>query len=96
MQVHGEKGMMRVENVHETTVQSATQDGIRSMPYHGSFPDRYKQAYLDELDHFVDVMLDPSVPLIVTKEQTLLATRIAEACERSAKEGRMVGLNDGK
>ena len=83
----------RKENVHETTVQSATQDGIQSMPYHRSFPDHYKQAYLEELDHFIDVMLDPSIPLSVTKEQTLLVTRIAEACERSAKEGRMVGLN---
>ena len=82
---------MRVENVHETTVQSATQDGILSMPYHQWFPERYKQAYREELDHFVDVMLDPSIPLSVTKEQTLLATRIAEACEISAKEGRMVG-----
>jgi myo-inositol 2-dehydrogenase/D-chiro-inositol 1-dehydrogenase len=93
--VLGEKGMMRVENVHETTVQSATPDGIRSMPYHHSFPERYRQAYLEELDHFIDVMLDPSILLSVTKEQTLLATRIAEACGRSAKEGRMVGL-DGK
>ena len=92
MQVLGEKGMLRVENIEETPVQSANSDGVTSSVYLHSFPNRYKQAYHEELNHFIDVILDPSVPLSVTKEQTLLASRIAEACERSAKEGRMVEI----
>lgn len=84
--------MLKVENVHETPIQTATGDGITSSVYQHSFPERYKQAYRDEMNHFIDVILDPSVPLLVTKEQTLLASRIADACERSAKEGRMVEL----
>ena len=85
--------MLRVENVHETPVQGATADSITSSVYQHSFPERYRQAYREELNHFIDVVLDPSVPLRVTKEQTLLASRIADACERSAKEGRMVELH---
>ena len=92
VQVLGEKGMLRVENIHKTPLQEATGEGVTSAVYQHSFPDRYKQAYHEELNHFVDAVLDPSVPLLVTKEQTLLSSRIAEACERSAKEGRMVTL----
>ena len=92
MQVHGEKGMLRVENIHEVPVERADCNGVTSSVYQHSFPDRYKQAYREELNHFVDVVLDPSIPLRVTKEQTLLASRIAEACERSTKEGRMVEI----
>ena len=84
--------MLRVENIHKDPVQSASCDGITSSTYLHSFPDRYKQAYHIELNHFIDVVLDPSVPLSVTKEQTLLASRIAEACEKSAEEGRMVEI----
>ena len=91
-QVLGEKGMLRVENIHKDPVQSATSDGVTSSTYLHSFPDRYKQAYDEELNHFIDVVLDPSIPLSVTKDETLLASRIAEACEISAKEGRMVNI----
>ena len=96
LQVLGEKGMLRVENIHETPILGADQYGVTLPTYEYSFPERYKQAYIAELDHFVDVVLDPSIPLCVTKEQTLLASRVAEACGRSAKEGRMVGLTPHK
>jgi myo-inositol 2-dehydrogenase/D-chiro-inositol 1-dehydrogenase len=84
--------MLRVENIHKDPVQCSSSDGVTSSTYLHSFPDRYKQAYHRELDHFVDVILDPSIPLSVTKEQTLLSSRTAEACEVSAKEGRMVEI----
>lgn len=84
--------MLRVENIHKDPVQTANCDGVTTSTYLHSFPDRYKQAYHEELNHFIDVVLDPSVPLRVTKEQTLLSSRIAEACEISAKEGRMVEI----
>lgn len=84
--------MLRVENIHKDPVQSASSDGVTSSTYLHSFPDRYKQAYHEELNHFIDVVLDPSIPLSVTKEQTLLASQIAKACEKSAKEGRMVEI----
>jgi len=49
-------------------------------------------AYRRELDHFIDVVLDPSKPLSVTRDQTLLSSRVANACERSQREGKMVEL----
>ena len=91
-QVLGEKGMLQVENIHKDPVESSSGNGVTSSTYLHSFPERYKQAYDGELNHFIDVILDPSIPLSVTKEQTLLSSRIAEACEISAKEGRMVEI----
>ena len=91
-QVLGEKGMLQVENIHKDPVESSSGDGVTSSTYLHSFPERYKKAYDGELNHFIDVILDPSIPLSVTKEQTLLSSRIAEACEISAKEGRMVEI----
>ena len=44
------------------------------------------------MDHFVDMILDRSVKCAVSRDDVLLSTRIANACERSQKEGRMVEL----
>ena len=38
-----------------------------------------------ELDHFVSVVLDPSVPLMFTKEEVLLSSEVADACKTSGK-----------
>ena len=49
-------------------------------------------AYEQELDHFVSLVLDPTKQCAVTRDEVLLCTRVANACERSHKEGKMVEL----
>ena len=44
------------------------------------------------MDHFVDLILDPSTECAVSRDDVLLSTRIANACDRSQREGRMVEL----
>ena len=44
------------------------------------------------MDHFVDMVLDPSIKCAVNKNDVVLCTRVANACERAHKEGRMVEL----
>lgn len=54
---------------------------------------RFKEAYEREMDHFLDLILDPATTkCAVSQDDVLLSTRIANACERSQKEGRMVQL----
>jgi len=53
-QVLGSKGM-------EDAMVGLTQGGELSSHILHSFPERYKEAYELELDHFVTVILDPSV-----------------------------------
>ena len=52
----------------------------------------YELAYHCELHHFIDVVLHPSKFLLVTQEQTLLVSQVANMCIRSQEEGRMVKL----
>lgn len=66
--------------------------GSTATPMLYSFPQRYELAYKKELDHFVDCVLDPSKPVLVKRSETLLSSRVADACERSFKEGKMVSL----
>ena len=88
----GSKGMLQVRNVQEDFTVSLTQGGESLSPLRYSFPERYKEAYELEMDHFVTVILDPSVPLKVTQEEVLLSNKIANACERSLKEGRTISI----
>ena len=65
----------------------------RSTSYlHSSFPTRYQAAYKLELDHFIESVLDSSKPLLINRDDVLLSSRVANACEKSYKEGRMVAL----
>ena len=82
--------MLRVENVAEDSVSLSNKGGVTTKPFLYSFPQRYEQAYILELDHFIKILKDPSIPACVTREQTLLAGRVAEACAVSVREGRAV------
>lgn len=89
----GSKGMLQVENVPKEPVKCFDKNGGSSTILQFSFPQRYAEAYLQELEEFLILVDNPSRPCPVTKEAVLLTSRIADACERSMKEGRMVILN---
>lgn len=91
-QVFGSKGMIQVGNVREDSVNSFYKDGGTSTALQYSFPQRYKDAYLKEMDTFLTIVSDPTCPCPVTKQDVLLSSRVADACERSLKEGKMVTL----
>ena len=82
--------MLCVENVSEDSVSLSNKGGVTTKPLLYSFPQRYEQAYILELDHFIEILKDPSIPACVTREQTLLSSRVAEACEVSLREGKAV------
>ncbi len=82
--------MLQVLNVPEKPVICFDGVGSSMPPLQYSFPQR---AYLQEMECFLSSVLDPSIPIPVTKRIVLLCSRIAEACERSLKEGKMVTLD---
>ena len=53
IEVHGSKGMIRAQNIHETTVEIATAAGFSSDPVQNFFLERYANAYRLELDYFI-------------------------------------------
>ena len=95
-QVLGEKGMLCMENIIEDSVSLSNKGGVTTKPLLYSFPQRYEQAYKLEMNHFIKILQDPSIPACVTREQTLLASQVAEACEVSVREGRAVELTNSQ
>lgn len=91
IEVHGEKGMLRAENVLENTVQLATSDGFGTAPTMNFFLERYERAYALEMVHFVDAVasghaVTPSI------EDGLRAQLIADAAAKSLETGQPVAL----
>jgi myo-inositol 2-dehydrogenase/D-chiro-inositol 1-dehydrogenase len=93
LEAFGEKGVLLCENVHEDPcLHYSSSSGSSASLIQYSFAERFKVAYEREMDHFVDLILDPSTECAVSRDDVLLSTRIANACDRSQREGRMVEL----
>ena len=86
-QVFGSSGMLQCNNPVTNVVTHMTQPATMTSPAPYSFPQRYEQAYMLELEHFLDLVGDPRKTLKVQKRDTLRATQLAIACETSYKNG---------
>ena len=62
IEVHGAKGLLRAENVPETTVVLADARGITADPVQPFFLERYAAAYRIELAHFIAAVRDGTAP----------------------------------
>ncbi|OQS06002.1 oxidoreductase family [Thraustotheca clavata] len=89
IEVFGADGMLEVQNIQKTSLRASTRAGVMSDVYQHSFPQRFREAYLAEIDHFSTVVLEKAAPK-VTWEASRNATIIAEACRISAVEHRPV------
>jgi len=86
VEVHGSKGMLRAENLLETTVEVATEAGFRRAPTMNFFLERYETAYLAEMAHFVNAVSDGGAPSPSITDG-LKAQLIADAATLSLTEG---------
>ena len=91
LEVFGNKGVLTQQNYRPTNVEFSGQDGTRTGRIYDSFTERFAESYVIALDHFVDVV-QGKCALEITKESTLLATEIVEACDRSLATGQAVTL----
>ncbi|EDL54389.1 inositol 2-dehydrogenase [Vibrio mediterranei] len=56
IELHGEKGMLQAENVRENLISMTSAQGVEcAKPLH-FFLERYKEAYIGEWQHFVDIL----------------------------------------
>lgn len=93
LEVFGSKGLLSCGNMKPTAVMHETDTGAHAQPMWYSFASRYERAYKNELEHFLDVVLNKQDDTLVTKNQTLAITKIASACEESARRGKVVHLS---
>jgi myo-inositol 2-dehydrogenase / D-chiro-inositol 1-dehydrogenase len=87
----GSKGALRAENVVESTVSFAGDDGIISdKPLH-FFLERYAEAYRRELDHFIGAIASGAAPLVGGSDG-VKALALADAGLESFRTGRAVRI----
>ncbi|WP_424944913.1 inositol 2-dehydrogenase [Aliiroseovarius crassostreae] len=91
IEVHGAGGMLRAENMHETTVELATATGFTKPPAQHFFLERYAAAYQAEMRHFIEAITTGTAPTPSLKDG-LQAQRLADAAARSLDLGAPVDL----
>lgn len=94
MEVSGEKGAIAV-GLDDSLALASAEPGVSfpAGPQKWSFMERFLPAYQAELTAFADVA-SGKVPSPCTVADALQAFRIAEACELSRAEGRVVRLEE--
>jgi myo-inositol 2-dehydrogenase / D-chiro-inositol 1-dehydrogenase len=92
IEAHGSKGMLRADNVRETTVEFAGAQGFASDKALNFFLERYAVAYRDELDAFVKAVTAGVAPR-PSGEDGLRANLLADAANLSWRTGQRVALD---
>ncbi|XP_071540178.1 myo-inositol 2-dehydrogenase-like isoform X2 [Panulirus ornatus] len=88
LEVFGPKGMMIAGNERPYNVTTSTEQGKSEPPLFYSFPSRYCDGYIKELDHFCDIIqgLDE---ISISGDNTLRISTIISALEVSNATGKM-------
>jgi myo-inositol 2-dehydrogenase / D-chiro-inositol 1-dehydrogenase len=92
IEAHGAKGMLRADNVRETTVEFAGAQGFVSDKILNFFLERYAAAYRDELDAFVKAATSGVAPR-PNGEDGLRANLLADAAYLSWRTKQRVTLS---
>ncbi|WP_394688989.1 inositol 2-dehydrogenase [Hoeflea sp.] len=91
VEVHGARGLLRAENMRENNVEIATEQGFRSAPTQNFFLERYANAYVAEMKHFVECVASGTAPSPSIRDG-LAAQMIADAAAQSLETGAPVRL----
>ena len=86
VEVHGSLGMLRADNMLETTVELSNAAGMCKSPTQPFFLERYAAAYRAEMEHFVDA-LNSGVAVTPTGVDGLKAQMLADAADSAASDG---------
>lgn len=93
VEVFGSKGMVSVGNSITDTVTSTVKNGsITSLP-HYFFIERYKQAYLTEMESFIQCIIEDTEPM-VSGEDGKIPIQMGYAALKSLSENRPVCISE--
>lgn len=92
IEVHGAKGMLRAGNIHQTSVEIATNEGFLSDPVMDFFLERYALAYELELTHFLDCIENGTSPS-PNGYDGLRAQMLADAATEAHQTGKAISLS---
>ncbi|MEL6169798.1 MAG: inositol 2-dehydrogenase [Pseudomonadota bacterium] len=91
IEVHGETGMLSMDNLRKSLVARSDGAGMTQSPSKYSFLERYADAYAAEMHYFV-AQLRAGAPLGPDARDGVMALKIADAATLSAAEGRVVEI----
>lgn len=92
IEVFGTDGLVSVTNPRETSTELLDSSGSHRPRLVHSFPQRFEQAFSNELDAFADTLLD-GAPWPVTEEDCVEVQRVADAALESCERGEVVYLD---
>lgn len=92
IEVHGETGMLRAENILENSVEIASGAGFRKAPAKHFFLERYEAAYHAEMGHFVRAVLD-GTPMSPDIRDGLRAQLLADAAANSLATEKPIAID---
>ncbi|HEY3947768.1 inositol 2-dehydrogenase [Phenylobacterium sp.] len=92
IEAYGESGMVRADNVTESTVQVWSEAGAQADRFRNFFLDRYKDAYRAEMAHFAHILSGQAQPTVGYADG-VAALALAEAAAESLRTGRPVRLD---
>ena len=87
IEVHGVEGVLKVENQCDTSVVKYGGKDNSTDPFQYSFPQRYKDSYIQALEHFLNV-LEGKEKNEISKHNTHMISLLAQMCEDSYRQGR--------
>lgn len=90
IEAYASAGMVRADNVTESSVQVWSESGAAADRFQNFFLDRYAEAYRREMDHFAD-LLDGAAPLVGYADG-VAALALAEAAAESVRGGQVVRI----
>ena len=90
IEAYASAGMVRADNVLESTVQAWSENGTAADKFQNFFLDRYAEAYRREMEHFADI-LDGAAPSVGYADG-VAALALAEAAAESSRSGKVVRL----
>ena len=95
VEVFGSKGMVSVGNsvtMLDTVTSTVKNGNISSLPHH-FFIERYRQAYLIEMESFIQCIIEDTEPM-VSVEDGKIPVQMGYAALKSLKENRPVRLSE--
>ena len=94
IEAFGSEGLVRADNVTESTVSVWGPGGATSDSLQNFFLERYAEAYRREMAHFAAIVRGESAPQVGYADG-LAALHLAQAAQESATTGKVVRLDHG-
>ncbi|XP_070157179.1 inositol 2-dehydrogenase [Polyergus mexicanus] len=93
LEAFGPRGVVQADNEQPNSIhRQYGLNGSVTAPIWYSFASRFMNGYRREFDHFVDIVHGKAKSLVKSQE-ILAVSKIATACEESARTGKIVDLN---